>query len=263
MLDKLFATYPSGNITPEDFINALTPGADHFGATLFAVLMTFFLGFMVYVYSIILVNREGKGPYPLWMHTFYCAADFMGIWVFLSEYLNYGHFWFFLLGCVGEAAWVVVEIYCLYKSVTVEREDLFEKGATVQSAALTCVLQWLVFFVSLNLLRVELGDNTMYKFWIFTQVIICAAPGFFWKKRGTRLGACWQLNIVLILVAIMSFNPWNMWAMIAPEYFSVSANPWYYAVGVVTLLLAIRGCLIYKGFDKKPAVLANGKKPVF
>ncbi|UWG95910.1 hypothetical protein LPY66_13425 [Dehalobacter sp. DCM] len=127
----------------------------------------------------------------------------------------------------------------------------------------TCVLQIAIFFVSLNLLRVELGDATMFKFWIFTQVIICCVPGLFWEKRGTRIGACWQLNIVLLLVAIMSFNPSNMWALISPHYFSVANNPWFYVVGAVTLFFAIRGCLVYAKLPKNPDVLENGKKPIF
>lgn len=72
-------------------------------------------------------------------------------------------------------------------------------------------LQVLIFFVSVNLLRVELHDESIFKFWLFTQVIICVVPGLFWEKRGTRIGASWQLNIVFVLVAVLSFNLWNMW----------------------------------------------------
>ncbi|MDO5294210.1 MAG: hypothetical protein Q4F05_15845 [bacterium] len=149
------------------------------------------------------------------------------------------------------------------RTVTYERVEIWGEDATLMEAIKTCALQVLIFFVSLNLLRVELGDVSMFKFWIFTQVIICCAPGFHWERRGTRIGACWQLNIVLVLVAIMSFNPWNMWALISPQFFSVSNNPWYYVVGCVTLLLAIRGCFVYKKLPKKPEVLPDGKKPIF
>ena len=114
------------NLNPD-----LSPENPAFGMALFATLFTFLLGFMVYVYSVILVNREGAGPYPVWMHTFYCAADFMGVWVFLSAYDAVGGFWFFMLGAVGEAVWVGVEIYCLYKTVTVERWEMWGKDATV------------------------------------------------------------------------------------------------------------------------------------
>lgn len=79
----------------QDFVTALTPGNPGFGLTLATVLITFSLGFMVYVYSVVLVNHEDAGPYPVWMHAFYCAADFMGIWAFMSAYDAVGGFWFF------------------------------------------------------------------------------------------------------------------------------------------------------------------------
>ena len=255
VFDTLFNAYPQGDVTLQDFVTALTPGAPNFILTLTTVLITFVLGFLVYIYSFVLVDREKSGPYPLWMHTFYCAADFMGIWVFLAAYQNYHHFWFFLLGVIGEIVWVGFEFYCLWRAVTYERKEIWGDKVTLKKAIFDCCLQVLIFFVSLNLLRVELHDTSMFKFWIFTQVIICSVPGLFWEKRGTRIGASWQLNIVLVLVAIMSFNPWNMWALISPQFFSLSNNPWYYFVGLVTLMFALRGCYIYAKLPQKPKYL--------
>lgn|GEM_PF-6575958 len=162
-----------------------------------------------------------------------------------------------------QVAWVGFELYCLWGSVTNERVEIRGKDQTQGKAILACALQVLIFFFALNLLRVELHDETMFKFWIFTQVIICCAPGLFWEQRRTRVGACWQLSIVIVLVAIMSFNPWNMWALICPQFFGVAANPWYYAMGAVTLFFALRGCWVYAKLPKKPDVLPDGKKPIF
>ena len=263
MLKSLFGSYPQHNVMLKNFVHALTPGAPNFGITLTTLLITFILGFLVYIYSFILVDREHSGPYPLWMHTFYFAADFMGIWVFFDAYFNYKHFWFFLLGAIGEIVWVGFEIYCLWRAVTYERAEIWDKNTTLGQAIKKCISEVIIFFVSLNLLRVELHDVSMFKFWIFTQVIICIVPGLFWEQRKTRIGASWQLNIVLVLVALMSFNPWNMWALISPQFFSVTANPWYYVVGLVTLFFAIRGCIVYKDLPPKPKKLPNGKKPIF
>ncbi len=263
MLKTLFGSYPSHNVVLDNFIQALTPGNPGFAITLLTVIITFILGFLVYIYSFVLVNREGHGPYPLWMHTFYLAADFMGIWVFLNAYLNYQHFWFFMLASIGELVWVGMEVYCLYKAVTVEKNELFGPTASLNDALRLIIFEVIIFFTSLNLLRVELGDVSMFKFWIFTQVIICTVPGLYLEQRQSRLGACWQLNIVLVLVAIMSFNPWNMWSLIAPQFFSMANNPWYYVVGLVTLFFAIRGCFQYQKQAPKPTRLANGKRPIF
>jgi hypothetical protein len=263
-IKSIFASYPASdvNVRLEDFVHSLSPDNPAFALTLATTLLTFFLGFMVYVYSVILVNREGAGPYPVWMHTFYCAADFMGIWVFLSAWDATGGFWFFMLGAVGEAVWVGVETYCLYKTVTVERFEMWGPDCTAGHAVFTICAQIMIFFVSLNFLRVELGDVSMFKFWIFTQVIIVCAPGMFWRKRGSRLGSCWQLVVVLVLVAILSFNPLgNMWSLISP-YFLPQNNPWYYVMGAGVLAFAVYDVVVYARLPKKPEVLENGKRPM-
>lgn len=109
------------------------------------------LGFLVCVYSFLIVDCEKSGPYPLWMHTFYCAADFMGIWVFLSAYLRYDHFWFFLLGTFGEVVWVAFELYCLWRVVTYEREEIWGKGTTLQKAIILMLVCKFWFSLSVSI----------------------------------------------------------------------------------------------------------------
>lgn len=104
--------------------------------------------------------------------------------------------------------------------------------------------------------------QSMFKFWIFTQVIIVCAPELFWRERGTRVGSCWQLVVTLVLVCVMSFNPWgNTWSLISP-YFAIENNPWYYVMGAGVLLFAVYDVLVYAKLPKKPATLPNGKKPL-
>ncbi len=263
MLEGMFSTYIDAQPVLDDFVYALSPENPAFIGTLIPLLITFLLGFLVYVYSFILVIREKSAPYPVWLHTFYFSADFMGIFVFLCAYLQTDGFWFFLLGVVGEIVWVGFEIFCLYKAITTERVAIWGKDATLRHAILFCLAEIVIFFVSLNFLRVELGDVSMFKFWIFTQVLIVCVPGMFWNERQTRIGTCWQLVIVLVLVAIMSFNPWNMWALICPDYFGIAANPWYYVMGIVVFCFAIFDVYAYAKLPKKPAVLDDGKKPIW
>lgn len=70
---------------------------------------------------------------------FYCAADFMGIWVFLAAYQNYHHFWFFLLGVIGEIVWVGFEFYCLWRAVTYERKEIWGDKVTLKKQFLIAV----------------------------------------------------------------------------------------------------------------------------
>lgn len=263
-IEKLVSGYPSGNVTPQDFIDHLTPGSADFGLTLVSVILAVIFGLLVYIYPIILNETEHEGPYPLWMHTFYCAADFMGIWVFLSAWLKYDHFYMFGLLSIGEAIWVCMEIYSLQRAMTYEKDINWAPGTPKSVMLRDIIFQIVIFFAGLNLLRVELGDSTMWKFWIFTQVLITIAPGLVLEKRGYRKGNCRQLNICFICVALISFNPWlNMWKAIAPDFFSFSENPWYYIMGVICLFFAIRGAIIYEKLPEKPkAIKETGKAPL-
>ena len=72
------------------------------------------------------------------------------------------------------------------------------------------------------------------------------------EKRGTRKGYSLWLHVVLICVALVSFNPWcNMWVCIAPDFFSLQENPWYYIMGVVCLYFAVRGLVKYLKLPEK------------
>lgn len=263
-LSMLVAGYPTGDCLPENFIQTLTPGAPGFGFTLLAVILAVIFGLLVYIFPIILTETEHRQPYPLWLHCFYWAADFMGICVFLHAWLTYDFFYLFGLLALGEAIWVIMETYCLQRAMTYERAVTFKANWSTGKCIGQIVIMTLAFFVALNLLRVELHDPTMWKFWIFTQVLITIVPGLVLEQREERLGNCRLLNICFICVAIVSFNPWcNMWAAIAPDFFSLEANPWYYIVGVVCLFCAIRGFVIYEKLPAKPEIIEiTGKKPL-
>ena len=252
IFEKLVSFYPQGDVTPQDFIDHLSVGAEGWQSAWVAVALAVIFGMLVYIIPIYLTEKEKMGPYPLWMHTFYCAADFMGIWVFLDAWLKYDHFPIFLLLSIGEAIWVVMEIYCLQRACTYEKDINFKPGTPMSEMLRDIIIQVVCFFVGLNLLRVELHDNTMWKFWIFTQVLITTVPGLVLEKRGYRKGNSLWLHIVLICVALVSFNPWcNMWMCIAPDFFSPEANLWYYIMGVVCLFFAIRGLVIYRRLPEK------------
>ena len=130
LINQIFASYPTGvDLQLSDFTYSLSLQNPDFAMTLTVLLITFLLGFLVYVYSFVLVVREKSAPYPLWMHTFYFAADFMGIWVFLDAWLKYDHFLLFLLLAIGEAIWVGMETYCLQRAMTYEKDINFKQFA--------------------------------------------------------------------------------------------------------------------------------------
>ena len=54
-----------------------------------------------------------------------------------------------------------------------------------------------------------------------------------------------------------------MWMAIAPDYFTLAENPWYYITGAVCLFFALRGLVMYEKLPAKPEIVeATGKNPL-
>ena len=249
--ENLFLKYPKVDVKPEDFIQHLSPDSENYQQALISIALTVVFGLLVYIIPIYLTERDHIGPYPLWLHNFYCAADFMGIWVFLEAYKKYNYILFALLS-IGEGTWVLMEIFCLQRSIKYESKLYWKKDTPLSKKIKDILIQIICFFAGLNLLRFELNDVVMWKFWIFTQVLITIVPGLELEKRGYRKGNNMILHLIFICVAFVSFNPWcNMWKEISPNFFSIEYNPWYYIIGFVCFIMSIRGLLIYLRLPEK------------
>lgn len=121
----------------------------------------------------------------------------------------------------------------------------------------------LLFYLCLNFLRFEWHDETMWKFWIFTQVLVTTVPVWEMRKRGYKSGNCLALSITFICVVLVSFNPWaNMWLAVKPEFFSLAANPWYYLTGLFCLASSVYGLWLYIKLPPKEDIMHSGKKPI-
>jgi hypothetical protein len=243
--ENLFLKYQKVDVKPEDFIQHLSPDSENYQQALISIALTVVFGLLVYIIPIYLTERDHIGPYPLWLHNFYCAADFMGIWVFLEAYKKYNYILFALLS-IGEGVWVLMEIFCLQRSIKYESKLYWKKDTSLSKKIKDILIQIICFFAGLNLLRFELNDVVMWKFWIFTQVLITIVPGLELEKRGYRKGNNMILHLIFICVAFVSFNPWcNMWKEISPKFFSFEYNPWYYIIGYISFIMSIRGLIIY------------------
>lgn len=265
MLEKLFSFYP-GNYTLEDFTFAFSPENPQFILLLIVAVVTFFFGYMEYIYSFQLIRREKSAPYPVWMHTFYFAHDSMGVIVFALASKATGGFWFFTLASAALVIWNLFEVYNLYKCIYVERQEIWghlhDEAITVKEAWLKVIGQIIIFIGVVNLFRVFMADPYMFKWFIFTNILIAIVPGFYWEKRRTQIGASYKLAIVILLGTINSFTPFNMWVLTS-DYFSFANNPWFYCIGIVSICFAIRNILVLKKMPWKPKQMTDGKKTVW
>ncbi len=260
-LQSIFATYSSTNYSLDDFLFAFSPENPKFIFTCIVAAATFLIGFVEYIYSFLLVRRENSAPYTIQMHTFYFAIDSMGIFVFALASYQVGGFWLFTAAAIAEVVWTLFEVYNLYKCIYVERKEIWG-DITVSQAWWKVIGQVIVMVGVVNLFRVFMNDPVMFKWYIFTNILMGIVPGLYWEKRGTRIGASWGLAIVICIGTINSFVPWNMWVLTSP-YFSFQNCPWFYAIGAVSIFFSIRALWVMKNLPAKPKILPSGKKSVW
>ncbi|MGN8244937.1 hypothetical protein ACTHAM_002049 [Cellulomonas soli] len=206
--------------------------------------ITFLIGYLEYMYSFALIRREGRAPYPVWMHTFYLAHD--SSWAVIMLLAASRNDWNWFLTAVGLAliVWNCFEVYNIAKVLTVERQEVFGdyvKGeVTFRTAALYVAIQIPAMYALVNILISFMGEGSVLQWFLFTNMLIAAAPGVLWLKRGaqdnSRRGASMGLAIVILIGTINTFLPGaNMWVLALPEVFD---TPIFYATGVVFVAIA-------------------------
>lgn len=232
-------------------------------ALLWISAFAFLIGYLEYIYSFRLVLREKLAPYPVWMHTFYFAHDLTGAIVFFRLAQQHDFFWFFTAASIALVIWNCFEVFNLYMAVKVERQEIWGKfyGAPVteRQAVLRILGQIALMLCVVNLFRVFMNDEVMFKWFAFTNILIAVGPGFLWEQRKTRTGASVGLSLVILVGTINTFLPpgWGMWTT-ALSYFD---QPWFYITGVVVSAYALRNVLVLLRMPPKPVV--DGRKPIW
>lgn len=232
-------------------------------ALLYISALAFLIGYIEYIYSFLLVIREHKAPFPIYMHTFYLAHDFTGALVFGQLALEYDFFWFFTGASIALFIWNLFEIFNLYKAVTVERQEIwgdwYNEPVTKQQAIYHILTQVAVMIVVVNLFRVFMDDQVMFKWFAFTNILMAVAPGYLWRKRKSRDGASVGLAIVILVGTINTFLPpgYGMWTT-ASTFFD---QPWFYITGVVISGIAASNLVVLLQYPPKKSI--NGKRVIW
>lgn len=227
--------------------------------------IAFSIGYIEYIYSFRLVLRENSAPFPLWMHTFYFAHDLTAAIVFFNLAEQHSFFWFFSGASVALLIWNGFEIFNLYMAVKVERIAIWGRSygvdVTAKQALSAILMQIVIMLMIVNLGRLFMHDETMFKWFCLTNIIMAVAPGYLWAERRSRQGASVGLAIVIFIGTVNTFLPpgYGMWTT-ALSYFD---QPWFYACGVVASLVALRNVLLLLSFPCKPEYDAQAKRSIW
>jgi hypothetical protein len=225
--------------------------------------IAFGFGFWQYIYSFRLVRREGKAPFPIWMHTFYFAHD--SSWAFMMFLAAARYDWngFFLTTSIALVVWTMFELYNLTQAVRIERREIFSRyfgeHVTSQQAIIAIVVQILAFYAVVNLLVRFMGSGSFLQTAALTNIVMAFGPGLLWLQRGTRDGNGLGIALVVLLGTINTFMPSGMWVKAMPEIFD---TPWYYITGLVFTGIAAAAVVMVARFPAKPRS-TDGTKPIW
>jgi hypothetical protein len=224
---------------------------------------TFLIGYLEYIYSTRLVLAEHRAPYPVWMHSFYFAHDVTGAVVFARLAMAHGFFWVFTATSAALLIWNLFEIFNLIMAVRYERQEIWGAATrhpvTERQAWCRIAGQIVLMLALVNVLRVFMHDEVMFKWFALTNVLIAVGPGFLWERRGTRQGASVGLALVILVGTINTFLPpgLGMWTT-ALGYFN---QFWFYAIGVVATAYALRNVFVLLRLPPKPSV--DGRRAIW
>lgn len=231
---------------------------------LIAAAVTFAFGFWEYIYSFRLVIREGRAPFPIWMHTFYLAHDSSWAIILLAAASRYDWNWFLTGASAALFVWSAFEIFNLWKAVTVERAEIwgpyFGDRATPGRALLSIATQVAAFAATVNLLIGFMGEGSVLQWFALTNMVMAAGPGVLWARRDSRAGASVGLAIVIVLGTINTFLPTGMFVLAMPEVFDA---PWFYATGVVFTLIAVGNLYRLTRLPAKVRASGERRRPIW
>ena len=223
-------------------VNALSLGSPHFISLLIAFGLANTIGLLEYFWAVALTIREKKGPFPVWMHTFFLAHDSTAAIVFTWLALKYNFFWLFVAYGLGMYTWTVMEIYCLVMSIKYTRqEDWGSENSgpiSVEYAAQQVIMQALVMHCIINVLRYLMQDTAMFLWLPMTNFVMAIGPGYVLNARRSREGSSVLVYIFIVIGTIINFAPQGIgfFTSILPDAFN---QPIWFATGVIALIISI------------------------
>ncbi|MDE1178301.1 MAG: hypothetical protein PW789_17135 [Edaphobacter sp.] len=198
-------------------------------------------GFIQYIYCFFMTRRDGESPFPIYMHAFYLAHDFLFVTLAHQWFVRY-HSLPFQAVWLGMAAFNVFEVYSLYEAIKHERQETFGKyydePVTVRQATGWIVAMTVVSFVVLSTVRSFLSDTLMFCVFISTNVVMAIGPAMQLRARRQRVRGSVGLAFFIVVGTIATFLPQGlgMYTTADPEYF---ARPWFFILGAVCTMVAL------------------------
>lgn len=219
-------------------------------------------GFVQYVYCAIITRRDRVSPFPVYMHTYYLAHDFLFVILFHQWFVQYDS-WAFRVVWAGMVVFNVFEIYSLIEAVKHERErdfrSWFGPGVTVRQATVAVTAMTLISFVFLATARSFLDDTLMFCVFITTNVMMAIGPALMTFQRKDRVPGSIGLAFFIVCGTIATFLPegLGMYTTSDPDYF---ARPWFFVLGATCLSIAVWHLVIVRRLPLRGVATSDSRE---
>ena len=216
-------------------------------------------GFIEYIYCAIMTRRNGTSPFPVHMHTYYLAHDFLFVllfkqWFFEYDSVVYQFMW------MGMVAFNLFEIYSLYITVKYERQEAFGKyydqPVTERQATAWVVGMTLFCFVLMCTVRAFTNDKLMLIVFISTNVMMDISPALLTMQKRVRYKHSLGLAFFIVLGTIATFLPSGLgqYTTGAGDFFSRSL---FYLLGIACTIIAIWHYRVLRKMPISPAPIRH------
>ncbi len=198
-------------------------------------------GFIQYIYCAVITHRDKISPFPVYMHTYYVAHDFLFVLLFHQWFVEY-HSIAFQVVWAGMVVFNLFEVYSLQQAIVHERQHFFGtwfgSEVSVRQATIAVVAMSMVSFVFLNTARSFLSDTIMFCVFISTNVMMAIGPALYTFQRKDRVPGSVGLAVFIVFGTIATFLPTGagMYTTADPAYFS---RPWFFVLGATCLIIAL------------------------
>ncbi|KAJ3533881.1 hypothetical protein NM208_g7787 [Fusarium decemcellulare] len=211
---------------------------------LVAAAINYAVGLGQYFYTIRLMLRDGKGPLPFWMHSFYLAHDSYMCYTFGQAAPLYDHHWFISGTSTAMLIWSSMEIWAIHRTITTDRDGTFASllGPNPSlSKVLGFAFAFQVAMYGVMLLGpIFMGDTCFMQWFCITNIVMAIGSVNETLQRGSRKGLSRGFSFITVIGTVGTFSPWGFWALALPEIF---ANPAYYGVGAILSLYSVWGLI--------------------
>lgn len=207
----------------------------------YAALVVYGIGFLQYFTSLFMQIKHKECPAYFWQHCWNFGHDLIFALLFYQWFVTID-FWLFKVLCLGCIAFVGIELFTLYYTIKYERQHVWgkysSKSISTKEAWIRGLVGYAIGAILFALIRLAIGDVMCLVLMMSTNVIAALMSHLKLEESRQSRKSTILLSWLLIVGTIFTFMPPGI------GFFTSAINslhsPWYYALGLLSLLSAIR-----------------------